>query len=159
MTGALAASYYGTPRTTTDVDFILQLSSKDYDGLLEILEGPGLKVDRTRIKRQLRAGYNVLTLQDKNSPHQADFIIHTKGKLEKRAGSLLGLRTYYQTPESLILAKLRMVKATRPRERSLKDREDILAILHNTRVDRRRITRLARKETTLTLFREILSSL
>lgn len=127
----------------------MQLSPNDYDRLLEILEGLGLEVDRTRIRRQLNAGYNTITLQDKNSPHQADFIIHTEGKLEKRGGSLLGLRTYYQTPESLILAKLRMVKATRPRERSLKDREDILAILRNTRVNLASIVRAAREETTL----------
>ena len=48
-----------------------------------------------------------------------------------------------------------MVKATSPRERSLKDREDIQAIVRNTKVDRRKIARLAKAETTLEILREI----
>lgn len=135
----------------------MSLSPASYGRLLETLEGLGLKADRTRIRRQLNAGYNIITLQDKHSPYQADFIIHTTGRLERRAGSLLGIRTYYQTPESLILAKLRMVKATRPRERSLKDREDIKGILRNTKVNIPRVIRAAREETTLELAKALLA--
>ncbi len=51
-----------------------------------------------------------------------------------------------------------MVKATRPRERSLKDRDDIRAIIANTKVDKRKILRIARRETTLTIFQETLST-
>lgn len=88
--------------------------------------------------------------------HTADFIIQTRGKLERRAGTLLRIKAYYQTPEALVLAKLRMIKATLPRERSLKDKEDIKAIIHNTEVDRKKIIRHARRETTLAIFRETL---
>jgi len=126
--------------------------------LLSLAGEIGLQADKRRIQAQLKTGYRIITLQDKNSGHQADFILHTRGKLERRPGSLLGLGTYYQTPESLILAKLRMVKATRPRERSLKDRDDIRAIISNTKVDKRKILRIARRETTLTIFQETLST-
>ncbi len=61
-------------------------------------------------------------------------IILTDKELEKRAGSILGLRTYYQTPESLILAKLRMIGATVQPERAATDREDIKAILKSSRL-------------------------
>ena len=134
----------------------MQVSATNRNRLLGVLEVIGLNVERNHMKRQLDAGYNVITLHDKHSPQQADLIIQTRGRLVRRGGTLLGLKTYYQTPESLILAKLRMIKATLPRERSLKDKDDIRAIIHNTEVDRRKIIRQARRETTLAIFRETL---
>lgn len=67
-----------------------------------------------------------------------------------------GVKTYFQSPESLILAKLRMIKATIPRERSQKDKEDIQAILANTRVSKRKILDQARKQSTIEILREVL---
>ncbi len=159
ITGAMAASYYGRPRTTVDVDFIIQIPINDLDQLLDRLVRLGLKINRTRVKKQLNGGYNIISLEDKNSPNRVDLIIQTEGKLERRRGSALGLKTYYQPPELLILSKLRMIKATVPIERSQKDRDDIRAILANTRVDKRRTLAQARREGTTEIFREILHSI
>lgn len=152
----MAASYYGRARTTVDVDFILQISPEDLDELLGQLDRAGLKVNRAKITRQLGSGYNIISLDDRGSSNRVDLIIETEGRLERRRGRALGLRSYYQPPELLILSKLRMIRATRPVERSFKDRDDIMAILANTRVKMRRIVDQARKEGTLTIFREIL---
>ncbi len=134
------------------------MTPEDYERLHALLDKLGLKTERNITRRQLDAGHNITTISDEHSSYQADFIIQKKGRLQKRAGYLGRTRTFYHAPEALILAKLRMVKATRPKERSVKDREDIRAILHNTKVDKPRILRLARKETTLTIFQEIASS-
>lgn len=152
----MAASYYGVPRTTVDVDFIVQLSEGMLDSFLDTLDKFGLEVDKGRVQRQLRAGYNTIRVPDKYSLHRADFIVQTVGRLERRRGRALGLRAYYQPPELLILAKLRMIKATRPLERSYKDREDIREILASTKVNRRRILRFAAKESTGIILKEIL---
>ena len=133
----------------------MQIRPGSNERLLRIFNEAGLKVDSRKVKRQLSSRYNIISIPDKQSSHTADFIIQAKGKLERRAGTLLGIPAHYQTPEALVLAKLRMIKATLPRERSLKDREDIRAIIHNTEVDKRRIFRLARRETTLTIFHEV----
>jgi hypothetical protein len=154
----MAASYYGRPRTTLDVDFIIQLSIDDLDELLDRLAGFGLKINRSRVKRQLSTGYNIISLEDKNSENRLDLIIQTDGRLERRQGRALGLRSYYQPPELLILSKLRMIKATIPRERSQKDRDDITAMLANTKVNKQRILDQARREGTIEIFREILES-
>jgi hypothetical protein len=151
----MAASYYGQPRTTIDIDFIVQVSLNDIDELLDRLARFGLKINRTRVKSQLNSGYNIISLEDKRSPYRVDLIIQTGGKLERRAGSTMGLKSYYQSPELLILSKLRMIKATVPRERSQKDKDDIRAILANTRVNKRRILNQARREGTIEIFREI----
>jgi hypothetical protein len=154
----MAASYYGQPRTTMDVDFIIQLSIDDLDELLDRLARLGLKINRARVKRQLISGYNIISLEDKHSENRVDLIIQTEGRLETRQGRALGLRSYYQPPELLIVSKLRMIKATVPRERSQKDRDDIRAILANTRVNKRKILDQARRESTIEIFREILRS-
>jgi hypothetical protein len=114
-------------------------------------------VDIQRIRKQRKSGYNVITVADRRSPHTADLIL-VKRSPERRKGTVQGIKTYFQSPESLILAKLRMVKTTVPRERSLKDRDDIRAILANTRVNKRKIIDHARKESTIDIFREILRS-
>ena len=138
-----------------DVDFI-QLSDEQLDPFLDRLARFGLKVDRTRIKRRLRAGYNIVTLRDKASQNRVDFIIQTKGKMDRRPGRALGLKSFYQSPEALILAKLLMIKETRPAERSFKDREDIRQILASTKISRRKLLRLAQEQSTEAILKETL---
>jgi len=55
------------------------------------------------------------------------------------------------------LAKLRMIKATVPRERALKDVEDIKAIIRFTRVNLEAVKRQARKEGTLQTLENIMA--
>ena len=112
FTGALAASFYGAPRTTVDVDVVVAVA--------------GVK-QRVRLVEAL-----------------------------KRAGTVAGLSCFYQTPEELILAKLRMIKATKPRERALKDEEDVKAILRFTEVDMDGVRQKSRKDSTFSILEEIL---
>jgi hypothetical protein len=121
------------------------------------MERVGVKVDLEKIRHNIKSGYNVVTVADRFSPYTADLIL-VKSPPERKKGALLGVRTYFQSPELLILAKLRMIKATIPRERSQKDRDDIRAILANTRVNRKRILDQARREGTTEIFQEILKS-
>jgi hypothetical protein len=153
----VAASYYGMPRTTLDADFVVYISSRETSRFFRGIGEAGVNADLKKIRRQLKSGYNVITVVDRLSPHTADLIL-VKGPTERRRGTVQGVKTYFQSPESLILAKLRMVKATVPRERSLKDRDDIRAILANTKVSKRKILDRARREGTIEIFREILSS-
>jgi len=111
-------------------------------------------VNLQKIRRQLKSGYNVMTVADRLSPHTADLIL-VKELPERKRGTVQGFKTYFQSPESLILAKLRVIKAKMQRERSQTDRDDIRAILANTRVSRRRIMENARRETTLPIFRQL----
>ncbi len=153
----MAASYYGVPRTTADVDFIVQVSIDELDKFLDKLALGGLLVNKKRVKTQIASGYNIVSLEHTRFPYQVDLIIQTEGRLERRRGSALGLRSYYQPPEQLILSKLRMIKATRPLTRSFKDREDVRQILANTRVNKRKILRQAQQQSTIEIAKEVLS--
>lgn len=157
ITGALAASYYGVPRTTMDIDIVVQVFPENLQQkLITPLKNAEFQVTVKKIRKALESGYKILTLKDKLTPFTLDIIFSDK-KLEKRKGTILGLPTFYQKPEDLILAKLRMIKATVSRERALKDEEDIKAILKHTKVDKKTLTRKAQKEKTITILENIIS--
>lgn len=157
FTGALAVSYYGRARTTVDVDVVVAVVDKGWRiKLVSALERAGLVVDEERVDAALRLGYRIVTFEDSKSPLTVDVIL-SDVKLVRRAGSILGLATFYQTPEDLILAKLRMIRTTVPRERALKDEGDVKAILKFTRVDMSVLERRARENNTLSILEGIIA--
>jgi len=155
FTGAIAASYYGTPRTTMDVDIVVKVSEKNVQPLLlEPLRKAGMQVDECKIKAALKSGYNIVTVKDKRTTLTVDVIFSDK-KLMKKPGTIAGLPTFYQTPEELILSKLRMIKVTVPPERAAKDKDDVRAVLRHTKVNVKAIEKRAQREDTLTIFKEL----
>jgi hypothetical protein len=155
FTGALAVSYYGRARTTVDVDVVVAVVGKGWrNKLVSGLKRVGLVVDEERIDAALKSGYRIVTFRDVKSPFSVDVIL-SDVKLTRRAGSILGLPTFYQTPEDLVSAKLRMIKATVPRERTVKDVDDVRAILRFSEVDMEAIEDGARRNDTLSILEEI----
>jgi predicted nucleotidyltransferase len=157
LTGALAASYYGTPRTTTDIDVMVRVSdTKHKVKLVAALRDAGLIVHERKIDVALKSGFRIVTLSDTESPFTTDIIL-SDAELKKKAGSILGLPTFYQTPEDLILAKLRMIKATILKKRIRKDEEDVKSILEFAEVDLETVRREAQKDSTRTILEALLS--
>jgi len=158
ITGALAASYYGVPRTTMDIDIVVQVFPENLQTkLVAPLKKAGFPINDKKIWKALESSYKILTLKDKITPFTLDIIFSDK-KLEKRTGTILGLPTFYQNPENLILAKLRMIKVTVSRERALKDEEDIKAVSKYTKVDMKTLTKKAQKEKTITILENIINT-
>jgi hypothetical protein len=157
FTGALAASFYGLPRTTTDVDVIVQVSSKSAKGgLCHALASAKIRFDEREIDKALTSGYRIATFADTKTAYSVD-IIFTDEKLQKRSGSIAGVQTFFQAPEDLILAKLRMIKSTVPKERAFKDKEDVKAILRFTSVNVNAVKKKAKKEGTLSVLEALLA--
>lgn len=50
LTGALASSYYGRPRTTLDVDVILAVALNDLPTLVETLKTAGLVTEKAKTR-------------------------------------------------------------------------------------------------------------
>lgn len=158
FTGALAVSFYGSPRTTRDVDVMVAIGDAGFEKkkVAEALRCASLKVDDREIDGALAAGYNIATFEDNLSPFSVDVIL-SKLKLDKRSGNIAGLETFIQQPEGLILAKLRMIKATIPRERALKDEDDIKSIITFTKVDIESVKERARRESTLDILNSLMN--
>ena len=155
FTGALAVSFYGVPRTTVDVDVVVAVSEVKWRArLVEALRKAGLVVDERKVEGALKCGYKIATFRDSKTAYSVD-VVFLDGKLEKRAGTVAGLTCFYQTPEDLVLAKLRMIKATVPRERALKDVEDMRAVLRFTRVNVEAVKKQAKRDGTLSIFETV----
>ncbi len=155
LTGAVATSHYGQPRTTMDIDFIISITERELPRLLISLTKAGLQVNREKVNTTIKAGYNILDFKDTKSPHSVDIIL-TKEKLYRRPGSILKIPTFYQTPEELILSKLRMIKVTMEPERALKDKQDIKSILSSEEVNLSEVRSKAAGESTLDLLKELM---
>ena len=155
LTGALASSYYGRPRTTLDVDVAVVGTRTDLATLANALRRASFNVEEQRLAAAWQSQDRIATIEDKKSPHTLD-IIFTEGTLEREAGSILGLPTFYQTPESLILAKLRMIKATLHPERTAIDREDIKAILKSSRVRLEDLRKKAKDQATSEILEDLI---
>jgi hypothetical protein len=158
FTGALAASFYGLPRTTADIDVVVAvISNVDVKSrLVSALKKAGLVVDERKIEVALESDYKIATFKDKETPYRVDVVLSSE-KIERRAGTVAGVKAFFQSPEGLILAKLRMIRATVPRERALKDVDDVKAVLNFARVDVGVVKKRARKEGTLGVFEEIVA--
>jgi hypothetical protein len=156
FTGALATSFYGVPRTTTDIDVVVAVSGEtDVTAKVAVaLRHAGLEVDERRITMALESGYRIASFKDKASPYTLD-VIFVDSALRKNAGTVAGLVTFFQAPEDLVLAKLRMVKATKPRERAVKDEEDVKAILEFTKVDMEAVKKQAKHDGTLAILESL----
>lgn len=155
FTGAIASSYYGRPRTTLDIDIVIAAQQKDLVTLAKSLMKANLRVQESKLKAAWHSDSKIATLEDKKSPHTVD-IIFTKRKLERNAGRISGLATYYETAESLILAKLRMIKVTIQPERAATDRQDIKVIIETTRIDLRSLRKRARVESTTKILDDLI---
>lgn len=155
MTGALASSYYGRPRTTLDVDVAVAVTRKDLARLAEALRSASLAVEEQRLEAAWQSQYRIITIRDEESAHTLD-IIFMDGTLERKTASILGLPTFCQTPDSLILAKLRMIKATLHLERAAIDKEDTKAILRYTPVNLEDLRKRARDEGTSEMLEDLI---
>jgi len=156
FTGALAASFYGVPRTTMDVDVLVKVATEgDRAKLVSALKQAGMRVDEKKIEAALKLSYRIVTFKDDKSPYSVDVIFSRERELKKRVGTVAGLPTFYQTPEDLILAKLRMIKATVPRDRAQKDEEDVRAIMRFTKIDVKAVEKQARKNNTLPILESL----
>lgn len=93
FTGALAASYYGTPRTTMDIDIVVKVSPETFQThFVEPLKNAELQVDERKIDDAFKSGFRIITLKDKRTPFTLDVILSDE-KLEKKHGTILGLPT------------------------------------------------------------------
>ena len=156
FTGALAVSAYGSPRTTSDIDVMVAIGKEAQvkAKVAEALRRAGMHVEEHKIDEALVSGYNIATFKARHSPYTVDVIFSVE--LEKQAGMVAGLKTFLQTPEGLVLAKLRMIKVTLPRERAQKDKEDVQSILAFTKLDVAALKKRAQSEGTLEILQELL---
>jgi len=156
FTSALAASFYGVPRTTIDVDVMIAVTGETAlkNKITAALKQANIEVDERKIDAALTSGYKIVTFKDKMTPYTVDIIL-SEAELDKKSGKIDNLQTFFQSPEGLIMAKLRMIKATLPPERASKDKADIKAILAFTKLNIAAVKKQAQKDKTLEILKAL----
>ncbi len=111
VTGSFASSYHGAPRTSQDIDVVVELTSDSLDRLLALLPASRYYVSRDAAREALfrRSQFNVV---DFDTGWKADLIVRkdrpwSREELRRREPALLhGVDAFVASAEDTILAKL-----------------------------------------------------
>jgi hypothetical protein len=111
LTGSMAAAFYGAPRATQDLDFVIESQPESLRQLVQRLRSAGLYVDEeAALEAQRAAGqFNAI---DPSTGWKADLIVRkTRPFSESEFGrrhhqDLFGIEIALTTLEDLIIAKL-----------------------------------------------------
>jgi hypothetical protein len=108
--GGLVAIFYGRPRTTSDIDIIVDFSKADSKRIERSLRKEGFEVSQSDIQRAL-AEKSHFTVFDAKSPYRLDIqgvynALDESSFRGRRRSILFGEQAWVESPEDLIVAKL-----------------------------------------------------
>ena len=155
LTGALAVSYYGRPRTTSDVDVILHSTPQDFPRVAKVLRRARLAVKDGDLERAWDTKFRIASFEDGEGLRLDVMLV--EGSVARRSVRILGEVAYLQDPTWLLLSKLRLMKVTMDRDRRSLDRQDVLSVLRNAEVDLGKLREESKKELTSDILEELLS--
>lgn len=110
LTGAVAVTYYGAPRTTHDIDVVILIAPADIARIKSALE-PTFSIDLESIKAALREVSSFNAIHEETG-FKVDFWLLKDGEYDQTAfarrvrARLLGEDMFLPTPEDVIVAKL-----------------------------------------------------
>lgn len=130
LTGSVASAAFGAPRSTRDVDVVLDPTGEQLRFLVQQFSMPDFYADEMQALAALanRSQFNVI---DSSSGWKIDFIIAEDSEygrqafVRRRSISIGGAFVFVASPEDVVIAKLRWAKLGRS-ERQLEDVAGIL---------------------------------
>jgi len=159
VTGSVASSYHGRPRSTHDADIVIDPSRSQLDALVRILLDRGFYVDAERARDALarRLQFNAV---ETRSAFKIDLIFRkdrpfSHEELGRRQAAELspGVLVPLASPEDTILSKLEWARKAGRSEKQMEDAAGVAAI--NPGLDRRYLDKWARELGVLDLWQEI----
>jgi hypothetical protein len=126
VTGSIASSLQGEPRSTHDIDLLVDLTPEAVAILLGAFGPPDYYLPETAIREaiQQRSMFNLLSLDNGD---KVDFWLLTEEPFDrtrfarKRVEEVLGLQLNVSAPEDTILMKLRWVQLSGGSEKQFTD--------------------------------------
>jgi len=131
LTGSMASNYWGIPRTTHDLDFVVQLPLQSIPSLLHEF-WDDFYLDEPAVRAALAPPYQFNAI-DRRSALKIDFWMLRSNPFEmsmfdrRLSVNLLGERTWIATAEDVILHKLYWDLLT-PSERQINDAAGVVAV-------------------------------
>jgi hypothetical protein len=148
VTGSVASSIQGEPRSTHDIDLVVDLTPQAGSQLAQAFPPPDFYLPQDAIGDAFRqrSMFNLLCVI---SGDKVDFWLLTDEPFDrsrfqrKRAEDVLGMRLYVSTPEDTILAKLRWAQLSGGSEKQFTDALRVLEV-HRGKLDQDYLNRWAR---------------
>lgn len=132
LTGSLASSYHGAPRSTKDIDLVVDGSSEAFESLAEPLRDAGLYVSEEAIREAVstRGMFNAI---DPETGWKVDFIVRKDRPFSvhefanRQETHYLGLALRVARAEDVVVAKLEWAKLA-DSQRQLRDVAEIVSV-------------------------------
>jgi hypothetical protein len=155
LTGALAVSYYGRPRTTSDVDVIIRTGPEEFEKVARVLRKARLAARVSDLQRAWDSKYRIASFED-SAGLRLD-VMMTSTYIPRRPVKVLGEEAFLQDPTWLLLSKLKLIKVTLDGDRRSLDRQDILSVLRNAEVDLEVLREESKKQLTIDVLEDLLA--
>jgi hypothetical protein len=131
LTGSMASNYWGTPRTTHDIDLVILLKRDEVDRLAAAFS-EGFFVQRESVNSVFRPPYQ-FNIIDEQSALKADFwqlrdnVFEQQMFSRRLAVDLFSVPAWIATAEDIILHKL-IWNSKNPSDRQLNDAAGVFAV-------------------------------
>ena len=147
LTGSMASNYWGIPRTTHDLDFVVQLRSEDVPPLVAAFQGDYF-IQEASVRSALKPPFQFNAV-DQRSTLKVDFWVLRDDPFERemfvrrKPVSFTGIPMWLASAEDVLLHKLRWNKLN-PSDRQLFDAAGIWSV-QEKQLDADYLTRWARE--------------
>jgi len=146
VAGSFASTYHGVPRTTQDIDIVVEFTPTSLKRLLNLLPEDDYYVSDTAAADALRrrGQFNVIDLE---TGWKADLIVRKQRQFSieefarRQTAVLEGVSVFLASPEDTVLAKLEWAKNSGS-ERQLRDVAGVLHVM-GSRLDSEYLARWA----------------
>ncbi len=131
LVGSMASNFWGIPRTTHDIDFVVEYEAKDVESIVKLFEDDFF-IQEISVQSALKPPHQFNAL-DNRSALKVDFfrldddLYRKEGFRRRQAITMLGQAATIAAPEDVILNKLRWYSIS-PSDRQLQDSAGILAV-------------------------------
>ena len=156
VSGGMAVSFWGFPRTTHDIDIVIEAREKDKNKILKLFE-KDFYISPEAVEEAIKERFT-FNIIDNKSGLKIDFWLIKRdafGKSEfgrKQKEKMFGENIFIISPEDLILCKLMGYKETQSHRRL----EDAKSILAASKVDLKYIKNWAKKQGTIDILEDII---
>lgn len=138
LVGSMAGNYWGIPRSTHDIDFVIEYEAKDVSRIIELFDGDFF-IQKTSVQGALNPPYQFNAL-DNRSALKVDFFRLAGDDYErerfrrKRPVRIVDVDAFIAAPEDIVLHKLRWYSIS-PSDRQLTDAAGIISVSGDTMDD------------------------
>jgi hypothetical protein len=137
VTGSVASTYYGVPRATHDIDFVVQLAPAHLEALSAAFPAPAFHFDIDAAQEAVRSSqmFNIIDVQGGD---KLDMWMLTSSPFDRsrfsrrREVTLGGVRIFLPAPEDVVLAKLAWAKLAGGSEKQIGDAAGVFEVQAGT---------------------------